>query len=46
MQPSYQPRLTFKDKFNMVAGIILPAIAITVEASTQLSASLFVMVAM
>ena len=40
MQPSYQPRLTFKDKFNMVAGIILPAIAITVEASTQLSASL------
>lgn len=41
MQPIYQPRLTFRDKFNMVAGVILPAIAITVEASTQLSASLF-----
>ncbi|HEX7333095.1 MAG TPA: hypothetical protein VF290_16445 [Pyrinomonadaceae bacterium] len=41
MQQSYQPRLTFKDKFNMVAGVILPAIAITVEASTQLCASAF-----
>ena len=41
MQQSYLPRLTFKHKFNMVAGVILPAIAVTVEASTQLCASLF-----
>ena len=40
-QQIYQPRITFRDKFNMVAGVILPAIAITVEASTQLCASLF-----
>ena len=39
MHQSYQPRFTFKDKFNMAAGVILPAIAITVEASTQLCAS-------
>lgn len=40
-QPPIQPRLTFTDKFNLVAGVILPAIAITVEASTHLSASVF-----
>ena len=40
-QQGYQPRLTFKDKFNLVAGVILPAIAITIEASTQLCASVF-----
>lgn len=40
-QQANQPRLTFTDKFNLVAGVILPAIAITVEASTHLSASVF-----
>jgi len=40
-QQPIQPRLTFTDKFNLVAGVILPAIAITVEASTHLSASVF-----
>lgn len=40
-QQANQPRLTFTDKFNLVAGVILPAIAITVEASTHVSASVF-----
>ena len=40
-QQPIQPGLTFTDKFNLVAGVILPAIAITVEASTHLSASVF-----
>src|SRR5829696_5503577 len=37
-QQGYQPKLTFTDKFNLVAGVIVPAIAITVEASTGASA--------
>jgi len=37
----HQPKLTFTDKFTLIAGIIVPAIAITVEASTHLSASVF-----
>ena len=40
-QQANQPRLTFTDKFNLVAGVILPAIAITIEASTQVCASVF-----
>ena len=40
-QQGYQPRLTFTDKFNLIAGVILPAIAITVEASTQICSSVF-----
>ena len=39
--PGYQPRLTLTDKFNLIAGVILPAIAITVEASTHLCAETF-----
>src|SRR5215216_2117253 len=40
-QQGYQPRLTFKDKFNFFAGVILPAIAITVEASIHMCAQVF-----
>ncbi|HKP84155.1 MAG TPA: hypothetical protein VJT69_19210 [Pyrinomonadaceae bacterium] len=40
-QQAIQPRPTFTEKFNLVAGVILPAIAITVEASTHVSASVF-----
>ena len=40
-QQGYQPRLTFKDKFILIASIILPAIAITVEASIHVCARLF-----
>lgn len=40
-QQVYQRRLTFTHKFNMFAGVILPAIAITVEASTHVCASVF-----
>ena len=40
-QPNYQPRLTSTDKFNLIAGVILPAIAITVEASTQICSAVF-----
>ena len=36
-QGYHQPTLTFKDKFNLVAGVIVPAIAITVEAATGAS---------
>jgi len=40
-QHGYRPRLTFVDKFNLIAGVILPGIAITVEASTHLCAAVF-----
>ena len=37
----HQPKLKFTDKFNLIAGIIVPAIAITVEASTHICARTF-----
>jgi hypothetical protein len=37
----HQPKLKFTDKFNLIAGIIVPAIAITVEASTHICARMF-----
>jgi hypothetical protein len=37
----HQPKLTFTDKFNLIAGVILPAIAITVEASTHVCARMY-----
>jgi hypothetical protein len=40
-QQGYQPRLSITDKFNLFAGVILPAIAITVEASTHMCAEVF-----
>ena len=36
-QGYHQPRLTFTDKFNLVAGVIVPAVAITVEVATGAS---------
>ena len=36
-QGHQQPMLTFTDKFNLVAGVIVPAIAITVEAAMGVS---------
>jgi len=40
-QQGQQLGLTSTHKFNLVAGVILPAIAITVEATTNLCAQLF-----
>ncbi len=40
-QQGYQPRLTITDKFHLFLGVILPAIAITVEASTHMCAEVF-----
>lgn len=40
-QQYYQPRLSFTNKFTLIAGVILPAIAITIEASTHVCASVF-----
>ena len=37
----HQPKLTFTDKFNLIAGIIVPAIAITVEAGTHVCARMY-----
>ena len=39
--PGYQPRLTVTDKFTLIAGVILPAVAITIEASVHLCAAVF-----
>jgi len=39
--PGHQPRLTFTDKFTLIAGVILPAVAITIEASVHLSAMVY-----
>lgn len=41
-QHARQLGLTSTEKFNLVAGVILPAIAITVEATTNLCAQMFV----
>jgi hypothetical protein len=40
-QHGQQPGLTSIHKFNLITGVILPAIAITVEATTNLCAELF-----
>lgn len=37
----HQPKLTFTDKFNLIAGVIVPAIAITVEAGTHVCARMY-----
>ena len=37
----YRPKLTFTDKFTLIAGIIVPAIAITVEAGTHICARMY-----
>jgi hypothetical protein len=41
MHQGYQPRLTIADKFHLFLGVILPAIAITIEASTHMCAEVF-----
>jgi|SRR5215216_621996 len=37
----YPPRLTIADKFQLFVGVILPAIAITIEASMHICAEIF-----
>lgn len=37
----HQPKLTFTDKFTLIAGTIVPAIAITVEAGTHICARMY-----
>ena len=36
----YPPRLSFTDRFTLFAGVVLPAIAITFEASTHICATM------
>src|SRR5215216_5300528 len=40
-QQVYPPRLPITDKFQLFMGVILPAIAITLEASTHMCAEVF-----
>jgi Vault protein inter-alpha-trypsin domain len=40
-EQGYQPELTFTHKFNLFAGVIMPAISITVEATTHICAETF-----